>query len=100
MFWNARANFIDGTCRHVGDGWVMSITYAVDAALPAVPLSAAVPVLSTLPGAYMTALWPSLITGSTIDHDPVDRFSVRVSYALSFDPADSSRPSGSTNMNG
>src|SRR4051794_24200313 len=100
LFWNARGNFIDATWRQAGDGWVMSMTNAVLAALPVVPLSAAVPVLRILPGRYMTALWPSRTTGSIIDHVPEARLSARVSYGCSFDPADSTRPSGSTNMNG
>src|SRR5262245_4810333 len=100
LFWKARGKFIDATCRHAGDVWVMSMTNAVGAAVPTVPLSAAVPVFRILPGRYMTALCPSRITGSTIDQAPVARFSARVSYAASDEPADRTRPSGSRNMNG
>src|SRR5690348_7084769 len=100
MFWYARGNFIEATCRHAGDDCVMSMTKAVGLALPVAPLSVAVPVFRILPGRYITALWPSLMTGSTMDHVPELRSSVRVSNACSFEPAESTRPSGSTNMNG
>src|SRR5262245_43795723 len=79
LFWKARGKFIDATCRHAGDVWVMSITNAVGAELPTVPLSAAVPIFRIFPGRYITALCPSRTTGSTIDQVPVVRSSARVS---------------------
>src|SRR5947207_11798356 len=66
-FWNAREYAIEASWRQEGFDWVMSSTYAVAAALPVVPLSAAVPVFRILPGRYITELWPSLTIGSMVD---------------------------------
>jgi hypothetical protein len=52
-------NAIDPVARHAGVARVMSRTYAVLAATPVFPLSAAVPALRILPGSNITALPPS-----------------------------------------
>src|SRR3954452_14634288 len=100
VLWKARGAAIDATWRHAGDAWVVSRTNAVDAALPAVPLSAAVPDFRILPGWYIAALWPSRTTASSVDHVPLVRFSLEVATGSSLAPASTTVPSGTTNMKG
>src|SRR5712692_6030333 len=85
---------------HAGLGCVMSRTYAVVAATPLLPLSAAVPALRIFPCAYITALAPSSTRASTTLHVNVDMSRSCVVVATSDAPACRTRPSGSTNMNG
>ena len=61
--WNERGNAIDPVGCQAGVGCVMSSVYAVVAASPVLPLSAAVPAFMNLPGANMTAEPPSIWSG-------------------------------------
>ena len=70
------------------------------AAVPVLPLSAAVPAFRILPGANMTALAPSVDTGSMVVHRWRSLSSACVGVAISDDPAARRRPSGRTKSNG
>src|SRR4051812_25304106 len=59
-FMNDRRNAIDPVACQVGFDLVMSMTNAVAAAVPLLPLSAAVPAFRIFPGAYITADAPSI----------------------------------------
>src|SRR5688572_4655180 len=99
--WNARGKAIGAVARQAGEPCVMSRTYVVAAAgAEDTPPRAAVPDFMILPGAYMTALWPSTTFGSTRLQVCVPTVSVRVAVGWATEPAASTRPSGSTNIAG
>src|SRR5262245_15974721 len=85
--------------RHVGLGWVMSITYVVAPTL-ACPSSHTEPVFMTLPGAYMTELPPSRGLGSTVLIElPLTSMTFDATSS-SEEPATNTRPSESWNACG
>src|SRR3982074_3236610 len=98
---SVRGNPIEAAGCQVGDGNVMSRTYAVATeGTPSRSGSRPSPVLMIFPGAYIAALPPSRMAGSTVLQVWVARLSTTVAIARRFDEVARTRPSGSTNMGG